>query len=494
MPTTMMSKSSDHRTRETSTTRLLLNPDAVRERAKSVPGCKEVVTYSESCVSFMVGLHQPGNVDELARINIFVDTGTVGTCRVLGGKMRQTFRRNIKDLDTIERLLKKPDQLTKIDESLIGMDDDDIERSKNWKNNGGGGGGVTGLLGSFGQQPQQPSQEMRRAESPRSLKKELELADVGLCILQGEKEKLTSHMEYLAEVAKGSNKVVASGGNKPSLSSGAVGIMSNKNRSTPKAAGAEETNQHSSHVDLEDDDFSASVDDDDDGSASSSVAGMEFRFSLPADVMAQVDQCLKDITRMDKLVKGVATNGKGTVFLYGNGGVAYTPSIPRALYQKLRQLRHSSYSARPCYISLGTRDRYFVSFHDGTADWKGPKALDKILKKCISSGEQPRSVAFGSSYDTFFIVFSDGSWQYQGRGIPESLEEKLASRDDRADLMAVNLGPSGEWFLKAKNGRMWWSGITDELDTVIGSILKANHFLHFLDFGESGSYFVSYDE
>ena len=197
---------------------------------------------------------------------------------------------------------------------------------------------------------------------------------------------------------------------------------------------------------------------------------------------------------MDKTVKGVATNGKGTVFLYGNGGVAYTPCIPRALYQKLRQLRNSSYSARPSYCSLGTRDRYYVAFNDGTADWKGPKVLDKILKKCVASAQPPRSVAFGSSYDTFFVVFQDGSWQYEGRGIPESLEEKLASRDDRADLVAVNLGPSGEWFLKARNGRMWWSGISTELDQVIANILNAGNYLHFLDFGENGSYFVSYDE
>jgi hypothetical protein len=202
----------------------------------------------------------------------------------------------------------------------------------------------------------------------------------------------------------------------------------------------------------------------------------------------------KDICAMQKLIKGVATNGRGTVFLYGNGGVAYTPSIPRALYQKLRQLRNSTFSARPSYISLGTRDRYFVAFNDGTFDWKGPKALDKCLKKCLSSKQQPKSVSFGSTYDTFFVVFSDGSWQYQGRGIPESLEEKLASRDDRADLAMVNLGPSGEWFLKAKNGRMWWSGITDDLDKVIAKILNNDSYLHFLDFGEHGSYFVSYDE
>lgn len=392
-----------------SSSSLKLNPAAVRERATSVPGCREVFASGDSVISFVVGLHLR-QVDALARVNIFFDSGTVGTSRVLGGKVRQTFRRNVTSLDAIERLLKKPDSLVKIDESLIGFDD-------------ASSGGVL--------------------SSPVSLQKELELADVGLCILQGEREKLASHLEALA----------------PSTP--------NKNRSDDTT---------------------------DDDSESSSVAGLEFRFSLPADVMLQVDQCLKDITKMDKVIKGVATNGKGTVFLYGNGGVAYTPAIPRALYQKLRQLRNSSYSARPCYISLGTRDRYYVAFNDGTADWKGPKPLDKILKQCIQSAQPPRSVAFGSSYDTFFVVFHDGSWQYQGRGIPESLEEKLAARDDRADLVAVNLGPSGEWFLKARNGRMWWSGISTELDQVIAGILHAGNYLHFLGFGENGSYFVSYDD
>eukprot|EP00536_Pseudo-nitzschia_multiseries_P010711 jgi/Psemu1/307526/fgenesh1_kg.336_\ len=268
--------------------------------------------------------------------------------------------------------------------------------------------------------------------------------------------------------------------------------------------------------------------------------GFEFHFKLPAEVMNQVDQCLRDIAKMNKVVKGVATNGRGTVFLYGNGGVAYTPAIPKALYQKLRQLRSSSYSSRPCFVSLGTRDRYFVSFNDGTADWKASNALDKMLKKMIKKNQRdymsssrsagssttggrskrggmsfvsaantqfshathatdspaallPRSVSFGATYDTFFVVFHDGSWQYQGRSIPKSLEEKLGERDDADDLVAVNLGPNGEWFMKAENGKMWWSGITPELDSVLKKI-TARGYLHNMDFGENGSYFVSYDE
>jgi len=257
--------------------------------------------------------------------------------------------------------------------------------------------------------------------------------------------------------------------------------------------------------------------------------GYEFHFKLPAEVMNQVDQCLRDIAKMNKVVKGVATNGRGTVFLYGNGGVAYTPSIPKALYQKLRQLRSSSFSSRPCFVALGTRDRYYVSFNDGSGDWKGSNTLDKMLKKRvvknpnggsssskrilsgsssqstdtyknnnISNNEAgpsmiPRSVAFGATYDTFFVVFNDGSWEYQGRSIPKSLEKKLREREDAADLVICNLGPNREWFMKAENGKMWWSGITPELDIVLKKITKKG-YLHNMDFGENGSYFLSYDE
>jgi hypothetical protein len=190
------------------------------------------------------------------------------------------------------------------------------------------------------------------------------------------------------------------------------------------------------------------------------------------------------------LVRGVATNGKGTIFLYGNGGVAYTPNIPKHLYQKLKLLRNSPISARPSYVSLGTRDRYFVAFKDDMFDWKGPKQLDKVLKGCQQA---PRSVAFGNSYDTFFVVFADGSWKFHGRSIPSALADKLGERRDKADLVCVNLGPNGEWFVRAENGRMWWGGISEDLDAVTQDILRQGNFLHFIDFGEDGSYFLSHD-
>lgn len=355
-------------------------------------------------------------------------------------------------MDVIESLLRSPEGPVEINESLIGMTDD------------------------------APSS----LTSPKSVQKEVELADVGLCILQGEQDKLQKHLAYVVEAA-----------GKTSINSNSNTNTVDKHKNIKKATIKPNASSPRSEYTTSDGDTDDDDDDDDDNdydhgpydsitSSSSSIHGTEFHFKLPTDVMNQVDQCLGDIAKMGKPVKGVATNGKGTVFLYGNGGVAYTPSIPKALYQKLRQLRSSSYSSRPSFVALGTRDRYYVSFNDGTADWKGPGALDKLLKKAISQAKLPRCVAFGSTYDSFFVVFNDGSWQYQGRGIPETLEAKLAARNDRADLEVVNLGPSGEWFLKASNGRMWWSGISNLLDEKVQSVLNSGGYLHNMDFGENG--------
>ena len=90
-----------------------LNPTAVRERAKSVPGCKEVLADGPTVLSFIVGMRNNSSLSsssnkknrrqqqeqprakDLARVNIWTDSGTVGTSRVIDGKVRQSFRRNV---------------------------------------------------------------------------------------------------------------------------------------------------------------------------------------------------------------------------------------------------------------------------------------------------------------------------------------------------------------------------------------------------------------
>ena len=63
-----------------------------------------------------------------------------------------------------------------------------------------------------------------------------------------------------------------------------------------------------------------------------------------------------------------------------------------------------------------------------------------------------RSVAFGEGFDSYFLVFNDGWWDHDG-DIPHGLRRVMDSRSWRADLTCVSLGPGGEWFLRAENGR-----------------------------------------
>jgi hypothetical protein len=402
---------------------LKLNPEAVRRRAASIPGCREVPHNSSSVdpiittnvCSFLVGcqgevaasssrvLSNPfleRKVSDLARVTIYCDTGTVATGRVLNGCVRHTFRKNVTSLDVVERCLRHPAELPVIGWDLAGQNDP--------------------------------------ADKANSVASNFELIEVGVAILGSEREKLVQHVKSLES-----------------------SILKNEDKEKSSAT----------HT---------------------ATTGMEFQFSLAAGPMKHVDQCLNDINQMGKFVRWVATNGVGTVFLYGNGGVAYTPNIPQSLYHRLSQLRVSKiHATRPNYVSLGSKDRYFVSFYDGTFNYsKGPKGIDRELKKLTTP---PMSVAFGSSYDAFFIVFHDGTYKYQGRGIPSELATKLSAQKELSLLSIVNLGPSGEWFLRSQDGLVGWGGVSDEMHEAIQELLDEGHSINFLDFGENGSYFVSYD-
>ena len=73
------------------------------------------------------------------------------------------------------------------------------------------------------------------------------------------------------------------------------------------------------------------------------------------------------------------------------------------------------------------------------------------------------------------------------------LEEKLSASKERTELSCINIGPSGEWFMRSQDGRVAWGDISEEMDEASQELLDEGHVVNFLDFGENGSYFVSYD-
>jgi len=401
-----------------------LDVNAVRRRAAGVVGCKEVPSSGadaaaaafgsssnsssnggneenaaqQHVVSFLVGLpgerqqqrqqqfvvgadHDDGDGDDgdhLARVTVFGATGTVAVARVLNGEIRTAFRRNVSTLDSVERLLRYPPQLARVDKSVVGLTDVDEEEKD----------------------VAAKKQRARALPRTRMLRTEIELADVGLAILQAEKEKLESHLEAAEEDHKRQQQQQQKTNKKNKEQIPPVPIQSASESMSSSTADSRkglklvtdesQSSSSSYHSDNKRKDGGG-----EDSFSSTIHPGMEFQFSLPPQPMKHVDQCLGDINRMNKLVRSVATNGRGTVFLYGNGGVAYTPNIPRPLHHKLSQLRNSRMASRPSYVALGTRDRYFVTFHDGSFSCKGPKGLDRELKRL---SKPPRSVSFGSSW------------------------------------------------------------------------------------------------
>jgi hypothetical protein len=362
-----------------------LDPDDVRELVVQVyPDAREVATYGASVLSFVVGRHSK---ESLLRFNIYLQTGTLGCCRVICDQVRECFKPNLSGKDALLKALQNPPKFEVLSQELFGDEDD--------------------------------------------LASKMELAEVGICVLMGERDKLQKHLSSLQKAL-------------------------------------EESSDES---------------DEDDNT----TTGLEFEYSLHEEVSLQADQCLQDIAAMGKQVTCVSTNGKGCVFLYGVGGVAYTPHIPKSLYQKFKSLKGNSKAPRPVYVSISTRDRFYASFLNRTFDWRGPKSLGVVLKKAVAP---PRSVAFGANYEAYFVVHHDGSWECSTKGLPKEMDAKLSEVDN---LMCVTMGPRGEWFMRTENGRLFWGGISDELHELVQSLLEHNRYLNFMDFGEEGSYFVSHD-
>ena len=131
-----------------------------------------------------------------------------------------------------------------------------------------------------------------------------------------------------------------------------------------------------------------------------------------------------------------------------------------------------------------------MHFTDGSICFYGPPSLNKVLKKAKRKEGSIASVAFGPELDDWFVVFSDGSWEANG-DLPSGLDELMENRKGRADLLWVALGVNDEWCVSARNGRVWWDGVSEEADEALADILAdGENELKWVDFGPDESYFL----
>jgi len=213
---------------------------------------------------------------------------------------------------------------------------------------------------------------------------------------------------------------------------------------------------------------------------------LEYACSFPEVIMDQVERMINASTKENDRITCAATDGPSSVFLLKSGRWRATDNIPKAVFLKLKE--HES-ATKPKYVSLGTRKRYFLSFANGKQFWEGPKTMDVLFFK-----KSVRCVAFGRAIDDVFVVYQDSTWKRGGK-MPEGLEQLLKEEKNISDnLDCVTMGANGEYFVKSKDGQMFWGGVSDKITQVFNEQEEENKTLEFIDFGgtpgSAGSYFM----
>ena len=182
-------------------------------------------------------------------------------------------------------------------------------------------------------------------------------------------------------------------------------------------------------------------------------------------------------------VTSMACGGRATILFYENGGWAWTSGLTNQLHNKLKGRQRSLPS--PKYVAMGSQDRYYVEFEDGKSQWVG---CDAMTNEINNSNRIIKTVAFGEDWDSYFIVYTDGGWSYNN--IPSGLDDLIERRRRKGDLDCVSLGPDGEYFISAKNGKMWWGGMTQENMNIVAKHKKDD--IRFIDFDDNDCFFVRY--
>ena len=135
--------------------------------------------------------------------------------------------------------------------------------------------------------------------------------------------------------------------------------------------------------------------------------------------------------------------GEGYFVQLSGGGSCYW-GVPKQLYNAVNGRQKSL--PKPEYVVIGTGDRFYIRFADGSSRWEGED--DDFSEAIHDSDSDVDKVAFGSDGDQnsyWFILFRDGSAEWHP-DLPADLVECVL-QEDCADVRDVTLGPDGQWFL-----------------------------------------------
>lgn len=121
----------------------------------------------------------------------------------------------------------------------------------------------------------------------------------------------------------------------------------------------------------------------------------------------------------------------------------------------------------PHAISLGTNDRFYIKFANGSHLYSAQNGLEEEM---CANATSVRMVAFGESKDSFAILRNDGS--VTCRNLPVEIAKALTLHNKR--IRFLSLGPSGEYFARCQDGSHVVGGLDsiklEYLNQIVGNL------------------------
>jgi hypothetical protein len=136
---------------------------------------------------------------------------------------------------------------------------------------------------------------------------------------------------------------------------------------------------------------------------------------------------------------------------------------------------------------MGSEDRYFLKFENGSAEWVVGDLFDEKMAEMTTA---TKAVAFGDD-GSFFILSQGGGYSYWG--IPDAMSEGMDSNKYRKKRIDdVSLGPQGEWFIRWTDGTFKYGGWPMDLDDKCGELKRKGRSVKKVLFGPSHTWFLRY--
>ena len=426
---------------------------------------------------------------EIARVNVYYESDVVGVCRILNGEVREIFRR-YRSIKTLIEILKNPPNLTYFNYEELGMDFDETSNEHRDQEPSVNSETKPNQLHSPESESSMEYDDSKSTnrfsdtniyKSSKTIQNEIneamtknQLGEIGVAILCAQRDELKKLICSYEETRNIKDEVEFT--DKEAKYNRQKNIDNNVNidnvLSKKKSVDSTEVN-----VDIEGTETNQVKSDNNHNQR------ISYLLQLPAKTIGFVKNSLLRVENASVLC--ATTNGVGTVILYKYGHCVFTNNIPQKLHEKLDIRKRTHVPKPPVYISLGTKNRFYIKLINGDHLWAGCNSMTKYLKAC---GKEVSSVTFGKKFKSYFIVFSDGSWE-SGDEIPTGLNEIILERSSLLDFSSVSIGPNQEWFLKTKDGKVLWGGISRKLQARVAQL---GDRITNMDFGDGGSYIVQY--